>query len=126
MPSFRDLILGQPLEKKDDQQSEDSKEVKPVEEKPKSIFDGGKTLSKKDVINKAGHKDPYGNIYNTGEYASHRSQITKIIEDVLAYKKNSYETFSKDEIRRIATTLKNKSDRDSQLAGKSLEELLKQ
>ncbi|MFZ2390280.1 MAG: hypothetical protein WAW15_00485 [Minisyncoccales bacterium] len=122
MGFFRDFILGQPLEKEE----EDGKEEKPVEEKPKSVFDGGKNLSKKELIGLAGHKDLYGNIYNTGEYASNRSQITKIVEDALAFKKNSFETFSKDEIRRIAITLKNKSDRASQLAGKSLEEVLKQ
>jgi len=121
--SFRDFILGQSLKKEDE---EEKKEAKPVEEKPKSIFDGDKHLSKKDLINLAGHKDIYGNIYNTGEYASNRDKITKIIQDALAYKNNSYETFSKDEIRRIATTLKSKSDRASQLAGKSLEEVLKQ
>jgi len=123
MGFFRDFILGQPLEK---EKEEEGKEEKPVEEKPKSVFDGGKNLSKKDLVNLAGHKDLYGNIYNTGEYASNRTQITKIVEDALAFKKNSFETFSKDEIRRIATTLKNKSDRASQLAGKSLEEVLKQ
>ena len=125
MGFFRDFILGQPLEK-EKKEEEEGKEEKPVEEKPKSVFDGGKNLSKKDLVNLAGHKDLYGNIYNTGEYASNRTQITKIIEDALAFKKNSFETFSKDEIRRIATTLKNKSDRASQLAGKSLEEVLKQ
>ncbi|MFA5729629.1 MAG: hypothetical protein WC938_00140 [Candidatus Paceibacterota bacterium] len=126
MGFFRDFVLGQPLEKKDDQKAEENKEQKPVDEKPKSVFDGGKNLSKKDLINLAGHKDLYGNVYNTGEYASNRTQITKIVEDALAFKKNSFETFSKDEIKRIATTLKNKSDRASQLAGKSLEEVLKQ
>ncbi len=125
MVSFRDFLLGQPLKKKDDGQEEEPKEVKPVEEKPKSIFEGGKTLSKKDLIGRAGHKDVYGNVYNSGEYASNRSQITKIVEEALGYK-NSGETFSKDEIRRIAATLKNKSDRVSQLAGKSLEEVLNQ
>ncbi|HNY36031.1 MAG TPA: hypothetical protein PLD14_01425 [Candidatus Pacearchaeota archaeon] len=126
MVSFRDFILGQSLEKKDEQQPEEIKEVKPVEEKSKSIFDGGKTLSKKDLIGRAGHKDAYGNVYNTGEYASSKDQIKEIIEEALGYKKNSYETFSKDEIRRIATALKNKPDRASQLAGKSLEEVLNQ
>ena len=125
MGFFRDFILGQPLEK-EKKEEEEGKEEKPVEEKPKSVFDGGKNLSKKDIVSLAGHKDPYGNIYNTGEYASNRTQITKIVEDALAFKKNSFETFSKDEIRRIATALKNKSDRASQLAGKSLEEVLKQ
>ena len=126
MGFFRDFVLGQPLEKKDDQLAEENKEAKPTEEKPKSVFDGNKNLSKKDLINLAGHKDLYGNVYNSGEYASNRTQITKIVEDALAFKKNSFETFSKDEIRRIATTLKSKSDRASQLAGKSLEEVLKQ
>jgi hypothetical protein len=122
MPSFRDFILGQPLKKKDDQQPKDIKEEEPAPEKPKSVFDGGKTLSKKDVINFAGHKDPYGNVYNTGEYASYRGQIIKIVEEALGHKQSN-ETFSKDEIRRIATTLKNKPDRASQLAGRSLEEI---
>lgn len=124
MVSLRDLFLGQPLEKKGDEQSEEAKEAKPVEkEKPKLTFD---RLSKKELIGRAGHKDAYGNVYNTGEYASNREQITKIIEEALGYKKNSYETFSKDEIRRIATALKNKPNRASQLAGKSLEEVLNQ
>lgn len=123
MGFWTNFLTGQPLEEKKESEACDV-DKKPVEEKPKSVFDGGHALSKKDVIKLAGNKDLYGNVYNTGEYAPHREEIVKIIEGVLACKKNDYETFSKDEIRRFAVALKCKSDRCSQLAGRSLEDLL--
>lgn len=100
--------------------------AKPVEEKITSIWDGGKTFPKKKLIGLVGHKDAYENIFTTGKYAEYRKQLTERLVEVLGYKKNDWETFSKEEIRKIADESGRKSDNVSHLLAEALRDVLKQ
>lgn len=129
MGIWRDFFLGQPLENKDSKNPEACDiSKKPAEVKPKSVFDGGHNLSKKELIDLAGKVDSSGCTYVSGnDYPQHKEALRKMIKEVLEYKRNDWETFSKKEIEKLAHDLENKPTNDvvSHLLAKSFREALK-
>ena len=127
MGFWRNFLTGQPLEEKKESEACDVSK-KPEEVKPKSVFDGGHHLSKKELIDLAGKVDSSGCTYVSGnEYSQHKEALRKLIKETLDYKRNDWETFSKEEIEKLAHDLENKPTNDvvSHLLAKSFREALK-
>ena len=125
MGFWRNFLTGQPLEEKKESEACDISK-KPVEDKPKSVWEKG-NLSKKDLAKYVGHEDFSGCSFTSGEYSSHKEELRKMYKEVTAYKKNDWETFSKQDIKDIIEKLKHTEPKNvSELLIKAFEEISNQ
>jgi hypothetical protein len=119
MGFFRDFILGQPLEKKEDKDSEACEAKKP---EPK--WATGKNYHSDDFIKLIGIDDTVNKrMFTKGEFAQYREQLTEKIKEVAA-RKGKDQTFSREEAAAIARELSSKSDNASRLLAKAINNAL--
>jgi hypothetical protein len=125
MGLFRDFILGQPLEKKGDKNSEMcDASSKPAEKKSEPRWASGKTYHPEDFIKFIGIDDTVNHrMFTKGDFGQYREQLTNRLKEIAATKGRD-QTFSREDAARIARELHGKSDNISHLIEKAINNAL--
>lgn len=123
MGMFRDFILGQPLNKKDEQ-PEENKKIEPEENKKKICGDISPDVFEKII---SGGKDGVGHykIFGHGDYSQHEKRLESKLKEIIEARKKEQRTFNKDSARQLASKLNSESDPVSRLLAKAIMEALK-